>query len=323
MLIVLETYKNTLIGKGILQAYDNCSIYSYDGPGEGKAIINNELFEAGNIDCSEYIGKHIEFYYTYEDGEYILKYIMPAYNEIKVLNHDDELSYASGVYYYRDAGNKMRTVSISDKTIYMYNGKKAETIDDFTPACGTVTLIDNNNDGKIDILSIIDKKLVVVIEDNVAKLMDRSAFAGSVATSDRLVRNMVTLADCSLCDAVKMMTVVPANILKVDNRKGKIAKGYDADIIISYHTVKNIEMSFSYKDIKGDNYKDVISKLENEGFVNIRAEVLYDVVTGWVTDDGEVEYVSIDGDKKFKIGEEFRPDVEVVVAFHTYKKNAK
>ena len=98
---------------------------------------------------------------------------------------------------------------------------------------------------------------------------------------------------------------------------------YDADIIISYHTVKNIEMSFSYKDIKGDNYKDVISKLENEGFVNIRAEVLYDVVTGWVTDDGEVEYVSIDGDKKFKIGEEFRPDVEVVVAFHTYKKNAK
>ena len=160
---VLEHYKKTLMGKGILQEYDNCSIYSYEGPGKGNAVINDELFATGKIDCREDIGKQIEFYYAYEDGEYILKYIMPARNEIKVLNHNDGLSYDSGVYhYYEDDGKKMQTVSISDETIYMYNGKKAETIADFTPDCGTVTLIDNNNDGQYDILSITDKKLVVV-----------------------------------------------------------------------------------------------------------------------------------------------------------------
>jgi N-acetylglucosamine-6-phosphate deacetylase len=36
------------------------------------------------------------------------------------------------------------------------------------------------------------------IEDGVAKLPDRSAFAGSVATADRLVRNMVNLAGATL-----------------------------------------------------------------------------------------------------------------------------
>ncbi len=44
-----------------------------------------------------------------------------------------------------------------------------------------------------------DNGLKVIIEDGVAKLPDRSAFAGSVATCDRLVRNMITLADVPLC----------------------------------------------------------------------------------------------------------------------------
>ena len=92
----------------------------------------------------------------------------------------------------------------------------------------------------------------VVIEDNVAKLMDKSAFAGSVATCDRLVKNMITLAGCSMCDAVKMMSLVPAKILKVDNKKGKIVKGYDADIIIFDENI-NIKYVFvNGKLIKGE-----------------------------------------------------------------------
>jgi N-acetylglucosamine-6-phosphate deacetylase len=46
----------------------------------------------------------------------------------------------------------------------------------------------------------------VIVEDGVAKLPDRSSFAGSVATSDRLVRTAVRLAGVPLYDAVRMMT---------------------------------------------------------------------------------------------------------------------
>lgn len=70
-----------------------------------------------------------------------------------------------------------------------------------------------------------------IIDDGVAKLPDQSAFAGSVATADRLVRTMVKEADISVSDAVKMITEVPANICGFET-KGKIKENYDADIVI-------------------------------------------------------------------------------------------
>ena len=81
-------------------------------------------------------------------------------------------------------------------------------------------------------LGQIGKGVKCIKEDGVAKLPDRSAFAGSVATTDRLVRNMVKLADVPLYEAVKMATLVPAHLLRVDDRKGVLAEGRDADILI-------------------------------------------------------------------------------------------
>ena len=72
----------------------------------------------------------------------------------------------------------------------------------------------------------------VLVEDGVAKLPDRSAFAGSVATFDRLVRTMVSLAEIPLGDAVKMASAAPARMLGINNKKGAITVGMDADIVI-------------------------------------------------------------------------------------------
>lgn len=68
-----------------------------------------------------------------------------------------------------------------------------------------------------------------VVEDGVCKLKDRSAFAGSVATADRLIQTLVNECGFEIPVAVKMLTEVPAKILKLS--KGKIAKDYDADIV--------------------------------------------------------------------------------------------
>ena len=74
--------------------------------------------------------------------------------------------------------------------------------------------------------------LEVIIEDGVAKLLDRTAFAGSVATTNRLVRTMRKLADIALVDAVKMATITPARIMGVHDKKGELTVGKDADIVI-------------------------------------------------------------------------------------------
>ena len=74
--------------------------------------------------------------------------------------------------------------------------------------------------------------LKVIVEDGVAKLPDRTSFAGSVATADRLVRTMISMAGVSLVDAIKMMTATPARILGVSDKKGELSVGKDADIVI-------------------------------------------------------------------------------------------
>lgn len=82
------------------------------------------------------------------------------------------------------------------------------------------------------ILGSLNKGQRVIIEDGVAKLPDRSAFAGSVATTDRLVRTMIKIAEVPLVEAVKMMTLTPARMMKIDQQKGSIQKGKDADFVI-------------------------------------------------------------------------------------------
>ena len=71
-----------------------------------------------------------------------------------------------------------------------------------------------------------------IVEDGVCKLKDRSAFAGSVATADCLVKTLVKECGYSIPTAVKMLTETPAKILKIDNEKGALAVGLDADFIV-------------------------------------------------------------------------------------------
>lgn len=72
----------------------------------------------------------------------------------------------------------------------------------------------------------------VLVEDGVAKLTDRTAFAGSVATADRLVRTMIQLAEVPLIEAIRMISEIPARIMKIENEKGSLGIGKDADLLI-------------------------------------------------------------------------------------------
>jgi N-acetylglucosamine-6-phosphate deacetylase len=82
------------------------------------------------------------------------------------------------------------------------------------------------------ILGSRENGLKVIVEDGVAKLPDRTSFAGSVATTNRLVRTMIQMADVPLVEAVRMMTLTPARIMKIDQHKGSITIGKDADVVL-------------------------------------------------------------------------------------------
>jgi len=81
------------------------------------------------------------------------------------------------------------------------------------------------------VLGSLRDGLPVIVEGGVAKLPDRSSFAGSVATADRLVRTMLE-AGIPLLDAVRMISVTPARLLGLEDRKGALVIGKDADIVV-------------------------------------------------------------------------------------------
>lgn len=69
-----------------------------------------------------------------------------------------------------------------------------------------------------------------VIKDGIAYLTDMSAFAGSVATTDRLVRVMHKTVGIPLTECIKMITEVPSRIMGLEKR-GLIKEGYYADLV--------------------------------------------------------------------------------------------
>ncbi len=70
----------------------------------------------------------------------------------------------------------------------------------------------------------------LLVEDEVCMLASREAFAGSVATTDRLVRTLYKDAQVPIVDAVKMITLTPAREINEHHHIGRLAEGYDADI---------------------------------------------------------------------------------------------
>lgn len=80
----------------------------------------------------------------------------------------------------------------------------------------------------------------VIIEDGVAKLPDRSSFAGSVAVGDTIMAALCGRYGLPVETVSHMMSAVPARLLGLNSR-GKIEKGFDAELILldkSFKTVK-------------------------------------------------------------------------------------
>lgn len=70
-----------------------------------------------------------------------------------------------------------------------------------------------------------------IIEDGVAKLPDRTSFAGSIATADHLLRVMHKDGGVALEEVSKMLSETPARVMGYRDR-GTIEKGKRADLVL-------------------------------------------------------------------------------------------
>ena len=71
---------------------------------------------------------------------------------------------------------------------------------------------------------------------------------------------------------------------------------------------------------EGRNYKEVVDEFKSNGFTNVKTEKVEDLITGWITEDGEVEEVAVGGDVEYAPDEWMPEGTEVVITYHTFKK---
>lgn len=113
---------------------------------------------------------------------------------------------------------------------YIYKVKGPERICMITDAIRAAGL----PNGAMTKIGSLKLGLDVVVEDDVAKMPDRQAFAGSTATTDRLYKTMARAIGTKpegLVALSKMSSLTPAKVMGLTDR-GEIAVGKIADLII-------------------------------------------------------------------------------------------
>lgn len=76
----------------------------------------------------------------------------------------------------------------------------------------------------------------------------------------------------------------------------------------------------SSSDYSGMFYQSVVNELTEAGFTNITTDEVDDLVLDTISDEGNVTFVTIDGNNNFQKGDSFNKDAEIVVTYHTAQK---
>lgn len=71
-----------------------------------------------------------------------------------------------------------------------------------------------------------------VVGDGVGMLLDYTAFAGSTTLLNRIVKTVIEQVGVPLHEAVRMASLTPARVIGADGRKGSLAVGKDADVVV-------------------------------------------------------------------------------------------
>ena len=82
--------------------------------------------------------------------------------------------------------------------------------------------------------------------------------------------------------------------------------------------VTGIYPPISADDCEGMMYEEVAAAFETAGFSNIEYEIIDDLITGWLTKDGEVERVTLDGNDDFDTNDLFDESTVLTISYHTF-----
>lgn len=144
--------------RGIVTANQYTSLYSANGTGRGNVIsIDSVDFDCGEYDLDGYLGCEIEVYYkdTYDSERPEIVYVDKIGCESVLFDADDIISYANNTYTVRIPDkSRNKTYKIEADAAIIYNEVAVKNLNYMKPLYGDVELIDNDSDGRYDVVKI-------------------------------------------------------------------------------------------------------------------------------------------------------------------------
>ncbi len=234
---VLSEYHNVYYYNGVVKANSLTSLDSANSLGDGSIRIEDTVFDEGTSELGELLGYKVNFW-CYKNKNTDIPEIIYGYkaDNNKVLSISAEHSAGksgNSFVYYNDDFSDRRVVTLKGSEKYIVNGLYSVPSDAvFNIDSGSITFVDNNNDGLNDVI-FVDKIDYYVVSNYDAQnkvIYDKYDKAPLSINSANVKYRIIN----TYGEAIDPLKLTEWSVLSV--REGKNTSGAKVDIIVSGYT---------------------------------------------------------------------------------------
>lgn len=267
---VLEKYRGIHRLTGIVTANEFTYLNEKNATSEGMVIVGGLTLKAGESDVKELLGYNAVIYYTGDkdsDGGTVIS-ATEEKNRVLKVNADEVVEYTGGELKYKKSGGKTMAVKfpIAEVDVIFNNRLNMNPVkEDFDIESGNIVLIDNNNDGKYDVVKILSYETFVV--DSVNKTSGKAYGKWGGGVIDFAADKNISFVS-ELGDRMDVLELAEWDVLSVAESKDKEVMS----VIYNVGIVEGEISSYSIEDdeyvlvIEGKEYKTSGFFAENQGY---------------------------------------------------------
>ena len=163
---VMEEFMHITEHTGIVTATQTTSIDSVQTLKPGYIEIDREQYAVTDVDTTELIGKKVRYYVDEGSEEKLILYIcdIGRLNQLLTLQAENIMNYSKNYYEYEMENGNIRKATVADDKYLIYNYRALSAYDEsrLLPGYGSIELVDNDRDGRYDVVSVLDYQTFVV-----------------------------------------------------------------------------------------------------------------------------------------------------------------
>lgn len=288
---ILSQYHHVFKKNGVITANRFANIAGTEAAlSAGEVVIDGERFLAGNTNAENMVGYKVSAYYQYDEKQDRSKllYLEDRSSILAVDAVDIEPQDRIDSIQYADKNGKIKTIQFPDDMVIIFNGKRCFdlTVQDLQPQSGSLAFIDNDSDGRYEVLDITSYATCVVkaVVDN-TRILD--FYQKTELDLDSLEYYTMTSGG----EPVEIGSIGKWDVLSVAQSKD----GQIADIVVSSQKVTGQVTGLYAEGVEVDGqeyeYLPVYEAYRNEN--PQKAEDIQDLVQVYLDASGRVAAIDL------------------------------